>query len=291
MTKPQRILIKTTIPTAEDDWHVGRFSLLAAHLASLAGDDGAPLYAVTARDRTQTPDGDDADIADAADGAYDQLWLFAVDVTGALTPGDSANIERFRSRGGGAFLTRDHQDLGYCLTCLGALGQTQHFQTVNPDPDVSRRCIDDRITTAISWPNYHSGANGDFHAIEVEAPLHPLMRRASGEPIRFLPSHPHEGAVGPAAGLGALSRVVATGRSQTTGVRFNLMVAVEEPGMGRAVSDASFHHVCNYNWDPALGCPSFVSEPPGDGLSRSPEAASDARRYAENVAAWLARAI
>jgi hypothetical protein len=33
--KPIRILLQTTIPTIEDDWSIGRFSLLAGHLASL----------------------------------------------------------------------------------------------------------------------------------------------------------------------------------------------------------------------------------------------------------------
>ncbi len=291
MTRPQRILLKTTIPTLEDDWHVGRFSLLADHLAGLTGGDGAALYVVTAHDRIETPAGDDADLAAAAEGAYDQLWLFGVDVTGALTDADCAHIDRFRGRGGGVFITRDHQDLGACLSRLGALGLTQHFQTVNPEPDVSRRRIDDRITTEISWPNYHSGANGDFQAIAVDEPPHPLMRRADGGPIRYLPSHPHEGAVGPAPRAGVETRVVATGTSQATGVRFNLAVAVEEAGRGRAVSDSSFHHLCDFNWEPARGCPSFVCETPGDGLARSPEAMSDSRRYAENIAAWLAGAV
>lgn len=285
---PQRILLKTTIPTTADDWHIGRFSLLAAHLAGLTDEGGAPLYAVTGRDRVETPDGDDADIAAAADGAYDQIWLLAVDVTGALTEADCANIDRFRSRGGAAFLTRDHQDLGACLSKLGVVGKTQHFQKANPEPDEARRTIDDRITTDISWPNYHSGANGDFQTVTPTEPLHPLVRRATGEPIRYLPAHPHEGAVGVTPELASIARVVATGVSKVSGAVFNLAVAVEEPGKGRAVSDASFHHLCDYNWDPSFGCPSFVTEPPGDAILKNPEAAADARLYAANVAAWLA---
>ena len=59
-----------------------------------------------------------------------------------------------------------------------------------------------------------------------------------------------------------------SGRSLTSGATFNLCVAVEEPGMGRAVSDSSFHHVCDYNWNPRLGCPSFVTNPPEKGSLR-----------------------
>ena len=73
-----------------------------------------------------------------------------------------------------------------------------------------------------------------------------------------------------------------------TGQPFNIAVAFE-PGEhgGPAVAESTFHHFANYNWDPASGCPSFVSEPPGNGLKRVPEAMADTHRYVLNVAAWL----
>jgi hypothetical protein len=37
-----------------------------------------------------------------------------------------------------------------------------------------------------------------------------------------------------------------------------------------------------------MGSPSFVSEQPGDGLARSPEARRSVTRYVENLALWLA---
>ena len=46
MAAPQRILIQTTIPSIADDWHVGRFSLLARYLRDLQGEDGAALFDV-----------------------------------------------------------------------------------------------------------------------------------------------------------------------------------------------------------------------------------------------------
>ena len=52
MASPIRILLQTTIPTIEDDWNIGRFSMLRDHLAGLSDEDGAPLCLVTARDRT-----------------------------------------------------------------------------------------------------------------------------------------------------------------------------------------------------------------------------------------------
>jgi hypothetical protein len=284
---PRRILLKTTIGAIENDWNVGRFSLLVEHLRSLKDSSGSPLYEVVARNRTENAAGDDVDLAELVGGAYDQLWLIGADETGALTAGDVEHIARFRRRGGGAVLSRDHQDLGACVTRLGALGATQYFHTANPDPDESHRCTDDRETPSISWPNFHSGRNGDLQSVSPVEPMHPLMRRASGGGIRFLPAHPHEGSVGVPKTLEAVARVVAGGRSITTGAWFNLCVAVEEPGMGRAVSDASFHHFCDYNWDPRKGAPTFVTEPSGDGVLESPNSLDDTHRYVENIAAWL----
>ncbi len=283
----QRILLKTTIPTTHDDWHIGRFSLLTAHLASL-GDGGDRHYEVTARDRVVDAAGDDVDLAAAAEGAVDQLWLIATDVTGALTWQDAEHISAFRARGGGLFLTRDHQDLGACLSRLGPLGATQHFQTVNPEDDEARRCCDDVGTPTITWPNYHSGANGDLQTIDAPAPVHPIVQRAGGV-ITRLPAHPHEGAVGVPPRLRDVASVVARGRSKTTGASFNLCVAIDEPGAGRAVSDSSFHHLADYNWDTRMGCPSFVDEPPGDEVLRDPHALDDVHAYVGNIAAWLAR--
>src|SRR6516164_9266740 len=134
------ILLKTTIGAVADDWNVGRFSLLTAHLRGLRDTRGELRYEVCARDRVESAAGDDRDLAQAAAGAYAQLWLIAADTVGALTETDIDNIARFRRTGGGILLTRDHQDLGACLAKLGPLGATQYFQSVNPDPVPSRRC-------------------------------------------------------------------------------------------------------------------------------------------------------
>ena len=56
---------------------------------------------------------------------------------------------------------------------------------------------------------------------------------------------------------------------------------------GPAIAESTFHHFADYNWDPASGCPSFVTEPPSDGLKREPQALADTHRYALNIAAWL----
>ncbi len=182
-----RILLKTTIEPTEDDWHIGRFGLLAGLLRELGHD-------VTARDLDQR-DGADVDIAAAADGGFDQIWLFGVDGTGALGDADIAAIDRFRAGGGGVLLSRDHQDLGACLGRIPGIGATQHFHTRNMEDDPKRRAPDDTGTPTLGWPNYHSGDNGDVQEISVLEPLHPLVTRADGSPLHWFPAHPHEGTV------------------------------------------------------------------------------------------------
>ena len=282
-----RILLQTTIATTEDDWHIGRFSLLARHLENCT-DAAESRHDVAARDRIEA-DGDDVDLIAAARGEFDQIWLFGVDVVNALSKGDLANLAAFRDGGGGLFLTRDHQDLGACISHIAGIGPTQYFQTANPEPDEARHCCDDLDTPEITWPNYHSGSNGDLQAVTMVGPLHPLMQRASGEAIERLPCHPHEGTVGVPPGMEKVARVVATGVSQTTQLPFNLCVAVDEPGKGRAVSDSSFHHLCDFNWDPRLGCPSFVTEKPGSTVVDDPHALDDVHAYVGNIARWIAR--
>ncbi|HEX6127265.1 MAG TPA: hypothetical protein VFZ23_17970 [Pyrinomonadaceae bacterium] len=286
-----RILLQTSIPFTEDDWHVGRFSLLAEHLRSLRADNGDTLYAVTTRNRESDETGNDALLSNLDESEFDQLWLFAVDAGTGLTSADCSGITRFRKRGGGIFSTRDHFDLGSSLCTLGGIGAAHYFHSVNPDPDPTRRQRDDRITESIDYPNYHSGANGDFQRIEITAP-HELLRRADRSFLEFFPAHPHEGGVG-APGSDESARVIATGMSLATGRTFNLVVAFEHRTdaagnhLGRAIAESSFHHVVDYNWDVDAGCPSFVEEPPGDGYKRNPEALEDIKQYVSNVARWL----
>lgn len=56
-------------------------------------------------------------------------------------------------------------------------------------------------------------------------------------------------------------------------------------------AERTFHHFADYNWDPQSGCPSFVSEAPGDGLKQVPDALNDTHRYVINIAKWLSAAL
>jgi hypothetical protein len=291
--QPIRILLQTTIVASEDDWSIARFGLLRDHLAGLRGADGAtPLCAVTARDRAAPPGQDDPVLAALDTSDVDELWLFAVDAGDGLTSAECAAISRFRARGGGLLVTRDHADLGSSVCTLGGVGMAHHFHSRNLNPDETRRRRDDRDTLSIDWPNYHSGANGDFQEITAIGALHPLLRdRAAPEGrVRFFPAHPHEGDIAPPHG-DASAGIIAQGRSKTTGRDFNTVVAFAagpdgHPGAG--VAQSTFHHFCDYNWDVACGCPSFVTEPPGDGMRREPAAPRAIETYTRNLALWLA---
>ena len=293
MASPIRILLQTTIPFAEDDWHIGRFSLLRDELRSLKDQSGNPLYEVTTRDRESDAAGNDRVLSALDASNFDELWLFAVDTGDGLTIADCQGITRFRQRGGGILATRDHQDLGISLCTLGGIGRAHYFHSKHPEPSPSRHVPDDPYTTSISWPNYHSGANGDYQTITPTFPHELLRNPASGGLIQFFPAHPHEGAVGEPDGE-EQARVIATGQSEITGRPFNLVVAFESSSdkhgntLGRGIAESSFHHLVDYNWDTDMGCPSFLVEPPGNGYKRNPEALKDIKTYVANAARWLA---
>ncbi|MCU1499287.1 MAG: hypothetical protein JWM47_3240 [Acidimicrobiales bacterium] len=277
-----KILLQTTIVDIPDDWNVGRFSLLADELRR-AG------HEVTARNRDEGEDDPVLGDLDALD--YDELWLMAVDTGNGLSPNDAAGIMRFRNRRGGVLAARDHQDLGSCLLCLGSIGQLNHFHNQNPEPEARR---DDQDNPNISWPNYHSGANGDYQPVFAHEPVHELLRTAetpSGR-IEWFPAHPHEGAVS-APPEYAFAGVLGRGRSTVTGRHFNLAAVLDGEmssngsPLGRAIACSTFHHFADMNWDVDAGAPSFVTEPPGEEIKRDPSRLEIFKGYVRNIAGWL----
>jgi hypothetical protein len=279
-----KILLQTTIPFAEDDWNVSRFSLLRETLVA----DG---HEVVSRNEELDASRNDDLIVQLPDSDFDQLWLIAVDTGDGLNQAESDAVVGFRKRGGGVLTARDHQDLGLCLRHLGSLAAFNHFHTYNLEP--GRRESDDRDNPSISYPNYHSGANGNYQKISAVAPIHPILKsaKASRGEVEYFPAHPHEGAVGVPEGT-TFARVVATGTSTVTGQRFNLAVAVEDEPfdggmMGRAVAVSTFHQFADLNWDTDRGAPSFVTDKPGDEIKRDPARLEIFKDYVRNIAHWL----
>ncbi|HEU4869879.1 MAG TPA: hypothetical protein VFT08_03440 [Pyrinomonadaceae bacterium] len=287
MPNPIHILLQTTIPAIEDDWNIGRFSLLRDHLASIKDESGVLLYKVTTRDREVDSAGNDTVLSVLDTTDFDELWLFAVDTGNGLSSADCEGITRFHQRGGGILTTRDHQDLGSSLCTLGGVGRAHFFHSQHQDPDPSRNVRDDVETTMISWPNYHSGSNGNYQKVTAVEPVHELLQN-----VEYFPAHPHEGSVGVPEGQ-EHARVIATGMSQVSGRPFNLIVAFEQRPdrhgnqLGRALAESSFHHFVDYNWDTSKGCPSFLQEPPGDEIKRDPARLAGIKTYVSNAARWL----
>ncbi|RST48893.1 hypothetical protein [Variovorax sp. MHTC-1] len=282
------LLLQTTIEGDPDDWNVGRFSRLSSFLSALRDKDGQLAFRVTARNRTQRGAPDPV-LSHLHESDVDQLWLLAVDGGDGLTAEDCASISRFRQLGGALMVTRDHMDLGSSICNLGGVGAAHHFHSRNCEPDKARHCVDNPFAANISWPNYHSGANGDFQRVRPVGDIHAVMRDEESPTgiVQYLPSHPHEGAVS-APPDDSSARVVMEGESSVSGRRFNLAVAFERSEQGgRAIAQSTFHHFADYNWDPTAGSPSFVSEPAGDGIARFPEALRSTHRYVRNVAFWL----
>jgi hypothetical protein len=279
-----RILLQTTIPQSDDNWHVGRFSMVADELR-VAG------HAVTARDRNRgfRPD----PVLSRLDNLeFDELWLMAVDQGDGLAKEDTKGILRFRARGGGVLTARDHADLGCCLCTLGTLGRMNHFSRFRSE---GAPIYDDRDNPDIAAPNVNSGANGDYQPVFVHGPVHEILRTTSGggDRIEWFPAHPHEGAV--YAPLECdFARVLAQGRSSRTGRRFNLAAIVDGEvsasgrPMGRAVVTSTFHQFADYNWDTQRGAPSFVTDPPGSEIERDPSRLAVYMDYVTNLARWLA---
>jgi hypothetical protein len=283
-----KVLLQATIPATEDDWSIARFSKLAAFLSDQHDKDGRPLFEVTTRDRDPVGKPDSV-LSRLDESDFDELWLFAADTGDGLTSEDCEAISRFRASGRGLLVTRDHMDLGSSICGLGGVGKAHYFHSRNLDPDPTKHAVDDPYTTSISWPNFHSGANGDFQELEALAPVHPVLADPTSPTgaIRFLPSHPHEGAVGAPGDEDA--RVIARGKSKVTGRAFNIAVGFEPgKGGGPAIAHSTFHHFADYNLDTDAGAPSSVGEPPGDAMQRTPQALSDTHRYFRNVALWLA---
>jgi len=138
MRHPIKILLQTTIPFTENDWHIGRFSLLRDYLAGLRDHDGHVMFEVAARDRD--PRGKpDSVLSKLDESDFDELWLFAVDCrrwTDARGLQCDLEIPRQERRAAGH--PRSHGP-GVSSVCgLGGVGLAHHFHSKNPEPDPSR---------------------------------------------------------------------------------------------------------------------------------------------------------
>lgn len=85
-------------------------------------------------------------------------------------------------------VTRDHQDLGSSVCNIGGIGAAHYFHSRNPDPDGSRHARDDRQATDVDWPELSLRAEREYHRVAVQGEVHPLLQRADGTTIEWLPA-------------------------------------------------------------------------------------------------------
>jgi hypothetical protein len=287
--RPISILLQTTIRHDDDNWNIDRFSMLRDLMSGFLDRNAKQLTNVTARDREADIDGSDPVLSSIASSDFDQVWLIGVDGgDDGLSSSECEALTEFRRRGGAIMSMRDHQDLGASICYLGGIGKAHHFHTTNPEPGEGRDRPDDADNPNISWPNYHSGSNGDVQCIKIHNPVHSVLYQGGGT-IRTLPAHPHEGAVGQPPGDSS-ARVVVSGTSSVTQRPFNIAVAFEmRDGMGRGWAESTFHHFADYNWDTSKGCPSFVTDVPSRAVQDDPALLNDTKRYVRNLVEWLGR--
>jgi len=269
----QRILLKTTIPHARDDWHVQRFSLLHLQLSSITDQAGNVLFEVVARDRRDDGKGDDIDIQSLFEQGIEQLWLFAVDCGGGLSLADIEAIDYFRRRGGACFVTRNVGDSTNGISQLDMIGSA--FQTQKH--------------------TYYSGADGDYQKIQCDPySIHPILQNSQGQRLQYLPAHPQESQLQVPIECDDFTQVIMYGICQQSQQRFNLAVAFDATfdvygyTLGRAVLDASFQRFSDYNLDPNFGAPSFLNHPSGSSMLTNQQAREDTNTYFCNIALWLA---
>ncbi len=207
-----------------------------------------------------------------------------------LTAEDCAAISQFRRSGRGLMITRDHMDLGSSVCTLGGVGDAHHFHSRNPDPDPDRRERDDPYTSTISWPNFHSGANGDYQTLEMVDAIHPVLAQPDSPTggIRFLPSHPHEGGRRCAGGRGCPCH--RRGPQQGDGPAFQHRRGIRTRRIRRARPGTEYiSSLHGLQLGPARGGPEFCQRTPGAmPSSASRGALADTQRYMRNLALWLA---
>jgi hypothetical protein len=150
-------------------------------------------------------------------GAYDQIWMFAVESSfnTPLSGAENAAVADFMEGGGGVFATGDHEDLGVAM--CGALPRVRSMRKWHwPNPGPNGEPVappvggPDRLDTLSAGPTagiqfddqsdaipqtiaprlYSSGPS--FPHFFRRAHPHPVLCGPRG-PIRVLPDHPHEG--------------------------------------------------------------------------------------------------
>ena len=280
----KKILLQTTIPTVADDWNIGRFHLLTEFLDRQRAADGSSRSSTSRRATGTAVRGPQPAACRLDQSDFDQMWLFAVDTGHGLTPEDCAAIARFRQRGGGLLVARDHMDLARCKAWASPTISTPRIGK-RPQAPSQRRSMR-RSSGPITIPapmaiirKFRPWATCIRFCVIPPIPARPF---ASCPPIptkarwthrparRTHASSPRDEAKSPV--LISISRW----RSSWT----------PRPGRTGAIHIPPFRRL---QLDIGAGAPSFVDEPPGSAMAQTPEAMRSTKSYAGNRGARLSR--
>ena len=284
---PQALLL-STIATDPNDWHIGRFSLLA-DMIRRAGQELDPSFSLNISDYPTSDSERQTLQADLAAGRYSQVWLIAPDMDNGPDPGFFRALETAVKAGTDLVIARDHTDLGCCLLelkdCLGDVGQTQTFQRTWTDLPKDREYADPACA-AIVTPCVVTGQNGGVQICRQRAE-HPLLSFASMIPGHLvIPAHPHEGVI---RTVSASQTVLLSSFSITSGREQTTAIVDEADGRGMVLHHSTFHHFADYNLDVAAGAPDFVLDPPSTQIADSPDLLNDIKAYVRSVVHYASR--
>lgn len=288
MASPGTALLQTTIAADPDDWCVERFSHLARMIAA-AGDALRPGFTVVAQNQPTSLAERQALESRLRDGAFDQVWLMAPDLDNGPDPGFFMALEEAVARGTHLVVATDHTDLGSSLLklggCLASIPRTQTFGRQWPDLPSDREYANAECP-GITRPCVVTGQNGGVQICRIRSD-HPILAidtTIAGHLV--LPAHPHEGVLTPHAPHQKVllsSHSISSGRDQVTAV-------IDEDSSGQrgvVLHHSTFHHFADFNQDVAMGCPSFVIDPPSEQIRQSPELLNDLRTYIASVVGYL----
>ena len=283
-----KALLLSTIATDVDDWHIGRFSLLAGMIEA-AGQELDSTFSLTVTDYPVSAEARLSLQSELRAGVFNQIWLMAVDMDNGPDPDFFPSLEAAVRSGTDLVIARDHADLGSCLLsldgCLTAVGSTQTFKRSWPDLPTDREFTDPACPT-ITAPCVVTGQNGGIQICRQRAE-HPLLNFPTMLPGHLLiPAHPHEGVIRPTS---ETQTVLLSSYSITSGREQLIAIVDEVPDHGLVLHHSTFHHFADYNIDISLGAPDFVLDPPTRQIEDSPELLPDLRGYVRSVVQYACR--
>lgn len=244
---------------------------------------------------------------------FDQIWLFGIQPSGAISLGEVNAINKYMDRGGGLFATGDHGYLGNAMCgAIQRVKDMRHWASTDPDNQLDQVSMRGRYRNDTNKPSPGQVSSTQFNNQSDNIPqvIFPVLS-SNGKPhpllsisktvvptgiISIMPDHPHEGECKPVTTFDgiptqmvALSMVSAgntaspSNKAATIPHAFNSIAVWDgyQVKKGRIVVDSTWHHFVNINLN------GISSNPPYNGLSNSDLAV--VKQYYKNISKWMNR--